>query len=470
MRPSRRAVLAGVAAGLVVPGRVLAAGPVHAMMVGDVGGGRAAIWVRTFAPTAFELRWDTGAGRGMRPGNTGPDGDPTAVLALEGLPPGASITASVWVGGQEAAAVRFRTPSEQKASVKFLWSADLAGQGWGIDPARGYAIFDAMLAEDPDFFVCCGDLVYADGPLPAERVLPDGSVWRNVVADGRDHAAIDEADFRGAYRYHLRDPAYVRFFGQVPLIATWDDHEVVDNFAASAEPRTDAALRAWKAYVPARLGELGLFRVIPRGPLLDLIVLDGRSFRSPNVPGEPASWLGKVQSNALIQALKASKAVWKVVISGQPIGERVHHDFRNRTGQDGPADGSSATAARERELNRVLQATSSVRNVVWLTGDVHHAAAHGYHPDRAIEKSFRPFREYVAGPLHAGVFPAGELDPTFGPERRYVLEVPEPGAGPASGTMSYGRVTLDEEGAFDVSLRDGLGRELFGERLLPEPA
>jgi alkaline phosphatase D len=33
----------------------------------------------------------------------------------------------------------------------------------------------------PDFFVCSGDLIYADGVLPAEKPLADGTVWRNLV-------------------------------------------------------------------------------------------------------------------------------------------------------------------------------------------------------------------------------------------------------------------------------------------------
>ena len=60
-----------------------------------------------------------------------------------------------------------------------------------------------------------------------------------------------------------------------------------------------------------------------------------------------------------------------------------------------------------------------IRNVVWVTGDVHYAAAHHYDPQRARFKEFDPFWEFVAGPLHAGTFGPNDLDGTFGPELRF---------------------------------------------------
>ena len=60
-----------------------------------------------------------------------------------------------------------------------------------------------------------------------------------------------------------------------------------------------------------------------------------------------------------------------------------------------------------------------IRNVVWITGDVHYCAAHHYHPTRAKFTEFHPFWEFVAGPLHAGTFGPNTLDPTFGPEAKF---------------------------------------------------
>ena len=64
--------------------------------------------------------------------------------------------------------------------------------------------------------------------------------------------------------------------------------------------------------------------------------------------------------------------------------------------------------------------TSGVTNTVWLTADVHYAAAHYYNPDKAQFQDFEPFWEFVSGPLHAGTFGPNELDNTFGPEVRFI--------------------------------------------------
>ena len=65
---------------------------------------------------------------------------------------------------------------------------------------------------------------------------------------------------------------------------------------------------------------------------------------------------------------------------------------------------------RELEIARLLNfiEDNRIRNIVWLTADVHYTAAHFYHPARAQFTEFDPFWEFVSGPLNAG---------TFGPQR-----------------------------------------------------
>ena len=61
---------------------------------------------------------------------------------------------------------------------------------------------------------------------------------------------------------------------------------------------------------------------------------------------------------------------------------------------------------RELEIAELLRFIRDrrIRNVVWITGDVHYCAAHHYDPSRAQFTDFHPFWEFVAGPLHAGTF------------------------------------------------------------------
>jgi alkaline phosphatase D len=62
--------------------------------------------------------------------------------------------------------------------------------------------------------------------------------------------------------------------------------------------------------------------------------------------------------------------------------------------------------------------------VVWITADVHYAAATYYDPARAAFSDFTPFWEFVAGPINAGTFGPGDIDRTFGPDVRYVSVPP----------------------------------------------
>jgi hypothetical protein len=58
---------------------------------------------------------------------------------------------------------RFRTAPSDRRSISFTWSGDQAGQGWGIDEARGgMRTYATMLRNRPDFFIHSGDHIYAD--------------------------------------------------------------------------------------------------------------------------------------------------------------------------------------------------------------------------------------------------------------------------------------------------------------------
>ena len=106
-----------------------------------------------------------------------------------------------------------------------------------------------------------------------------------------------------------------------------------------------------------------------------------------------------------------------------------------------------APLGRELELARLLSFVRrrGVRNVVWIAADVHYACAIQYDPSRAAFRDFAPFWEFVAGPLHAGTFGLGELDPSFGPELRFA-SVPRdlaPNRPPSEGLQFFGLAEID---------------------------
>ena len=112
-----------------------------------------------------------------------------------------------------------------------MWSGDTAGGGWGIDEARGgMRTYATMLKSRPDFFIHCGDHIYADCPLHTERKLPNGEVWRNIVTEDKSKIAQTLAEFRGNYKYNLLDKNVLAFNAEVPLFAQWDDHEVTNDW------------------------------------------------------------------------------------------------------------------------------------------------------------------------------------------------------------------------------------------------
>jgi alkaline phosphatase D len=141
--------------------------------------------------------------------------------------------------------------------------------------------------------------------------------------------------------------------------------------------------------------------------------------------------------------------------------------FENGANGDGPARG------RELEIAGLLRfiRDNEIRNVVWLTADVHYTAAHHYDPARAQFREFAPFWEFVSGPLNAGSFGPGKLDNTFGPK---VVFQKHPPAGqtnlpPSAGLQFFGQVDID--GATEVmtvQLKDLTGATLFTQELAPE--
>ena len=100
-----------------------------------------------------------------------------------------------------------------------------------------------------------------------------------------------------------------------------------------------------------------------------------------------------------------------------PLGLVVYHDAGKKWGSEAVAQGNGPALGRELEIADILRFIkhNEIRNVAWITADVHYCATHLYEPGRAQFTDFAPFYEFVSGPLHAGGFGPNELDDTFGP-------------------------------------------------------
>jgi alkaline phosphatase D len=418
-----------------------------------------------------------------------PDSDFTAKALLQGLPAGQDIFyrvrfedhASPTLVG-EAQTGRFRTAPDVRRSVSFVWSGDTAGQGWGIDVARGgMRTFATMRANRPDFFIHCGDSIYADCPIPTEQSLPGGGVWRNIVTEEKSKVAETLSEFRGNYKYNLIDHNVRAFNADVPIFAQWDDHEVTDDWCpgepvaspAYRERRIELlstrANRAFHEFMPIRqtAAEAGrIYRKIPYGPLLDIFMLDMRSYRSSN-RAERAEILGETQLAWLKRELARSQATWKVIAADLPIGLISY---------DAVAQGDGPPRGRELEIADLLSFINhaGIRNTLWITADMHYTAAHYYDPGAAVFKDFHPFWEFVSGPLHAGTWSPGTLDNTFGPQARYQKGCSaEQGENlaPCFGLQFFRHVAIDgTTEIMTVTLKDVDDRNLWSIRLEPSSA
>jgi alkaline phosphatase D len=419
-----------------------------------------------------------------------PDNDFTAKALLEGLPAGEDIfyrvrfqnyAAPTLLG--EAQTGHFRTAPSLRRSVSFVWSGDTAGQGWGIDEARGgMRTFATMLKSRPDFFIHSGDSIYADCPIQAEQNLPDGSVWRNVVTEEKSKVAETLDEFRGNYKYNLLDRNVRAFNAEVPIFAQWDDHEVTDDWCPGEPIASPAyrerniarlaarANRAFHEFMPIRqtpADDGRIYRKIPYGPLLDIFMLDMRSYRTANRPVERAEILGAAQLAWLKRELLRSQATWKVIAADLPIGLISY---------DAIAQGDGPPRGRELEIADLLSFINhaGVRNTIWITADMHYTAAHLYDPNAAVFQDFHPFWEFVSGPIHAGTWSPGTLDNTFGPQAKYQKGCSrEQGENlaPCFGLQFFGHVAID--GATEimtVTLKDVGDRNLWSIRLEPASA
>jgi len=514
MSVSRRQLLASGAglAGLLAAGRAPAAivreaarpATLQGVSSGDVSQGRAIIWSRTDRPARMLVEWSTSERFADATLVRGPDAlettDFTAKLDLGPLPLGERIYYRVqWQDlgdlktlSEPATGSLVMPPAADAAhDLTVVFTGDVCGQGWGIDPARGgLSIFETMRRAQPDLFIHLGDSIYADGPITAEVPLDDGSVWRNITTPEKSSVAQTLEEFRGNYRYNLLDENVRRFNAEVAQIVLWDDHETHNNWyptGQAADPRyseRSSAMLAARAraafleYQPIRhhwRDRERIYRQVRCGPLLDVFAWDMRSYRGANSANRQAkasaetAILGASQLAWLKRRLQASTATWKVIASDMPLG-LVVADGQNfeavANRDDGPPLGRELEIA---DLLRFIK-VAKITGVLFLTADVHYAAAHYYNPAQAKFAEFQPFWEFVAGPAHAGTFGPGQLDATFGPQLKFLSIPPgmKPNRSPAEGFQFFGTLQIAARTkVLTASLSNAAGKELFTVDLEP---
>ena len=203
-----------------------------------------------------------------------------------------------------AASGSFGTPAnkDQWQDVSF---GVVTGQSyWDLDDKQGYHIYPAMRKVGMDFMVPTGDTVYLDSESPRART-----------------EAL--ARFHWHRMYSL--PRHVDFHRWVPGYWEVDDHDswVNDGWPTMKAPwmnplTFDEGFAIYREQVP--MGE-NLYRTVRWGKGLQIWVVEGRMYRSPNnMPDGPKKTIwGKEQLAWLQRTILESNADFRVLISPTPI-------------------------------------------------------------------------------------------------------------------------------------------------------
>lgn len=211
------------------------------------------------------------------------------------------------------------------------------------DRPDGFAIYPAMLALKPDFFVNTGDAVYYDhGPVHA--------------------LTLDLARYHWARVYGF--PTLRDFHRQVGSFFMKDDHDTLTNDSHPADRNGDFTfadgLRVFREQTaPAEPP----YRTIRWGRHLEVWLLEGRDYRSTaeedrtQTPGI----LGAKQMAWLERTLAASDATFRVVITPTPM---VGPDRASK-------DDNLANQGYAVEGTKIRSLLAAHKNLTVITGDRH---------------------------------------------------------------------------------------------------
>jgi alkaline phosphatase D len=187
-----------------------------------------------------------------------------------------------------------------------------------------------------------------------------------------DIAVDDREDRINMHRsdYMLRDVSkdWRELSANVPLYATWDDHDYLNNDLSGIPERftaegRDALRKVWEENWnnPEHDGG-GIYFNTRTGPV-EIIMLDTRSCRKVELRGDYGSYLGMEQLDWLKETLKNSTAPFKIISSGTMWSDYISN------GKD--SWGTWDTCGREEIFSFIEK--EKIPGVVLVSGDRHGA-------------------------------------------------------------------------------------------------
>ena len=253
-----------------------------------------------------------------------------------------------------------------------------------------YNAYELLEREDLDFVVCLGDYVYAESyHAKGKTGVRDDKIGKaNSDNPSIVREAVSLADYRAKYALYRSDKTLRDLHAKFPMVATWDDHEVQDNYAGNApggglDPPSTTRRAQGRGLQGVLRGDadpaLGQEPDLPRAAL--------RQERRPGdarpapVPRRPAvrrrdrsavprarraARLPRARADGLRQAApRNSGAAWKVVgnelmMMNAELPGGNYYGFDNWQGY----------AIEREELLAHIKA-AGIKDVVFITGDIH---------------------------------------------------------------------------------------------------
>jgi alkaline phosphatase D len=394
----------------------------------EVSAHGALLWTRADAAGPVALR----VGGRTFALNATPATDLTVQRRVTGLKAGRAYR-YVFAQGARRAAGHFRTAPapKRRAPIAFALSGDADALGHYND----FQVYDRMARERNDFNVNLGDTIYSDSEVAG--ALP----------------ALTVADKWAKYRQNLAEPNLRKVRAAAAMYNHWDDHEFINDYTRdeSGGGIYDAGVQAFRDYMPVTYSAAnGIYRSFRWGRNLEVFFLDERSFRSAKAsanhvcdspdthqpdlvpalpqrlrdlfgriepslkqPPPPAclaalndpsrTMLGAAQYARFTNAIRRSKATWKVVVNEVPIQQYYALPYDRWEGYE----------AERLKLVRFLQ--DNVRNVVFLSTDNHanlvNTIRYTTLEDAGVSDS--GIYDFVTGPVATRTF-AKEIDDEIG--------------------------------------------------------
>uniref|UniRef100_UPI000D3C76B4 alkaline phosphatase D family protein n=1 Tax=unclassified Variovorax TaxID=663243 RepID=UPI000D3C76B4 len=308
-------------------------------------------------------------------------------VEVQGLSPGRPYWYRFTANGVRSQAGRTRTaPADGDEGTQPVRFAVASCQHY---EQGHYAAYRDMAAQPLDFVVHLGDYIYESsrsGPRVREH---QGGIPTQL------------AGFRDRYALYKTDPHLQAAHAAFPWLVTWDDHEVANDYTGDVSTRTPdaaqflairaAAYQAWYEHmpVPASMRPRGADATIYGrhrfGRMLDLLLTDGRQYRSHHVclAGRSASPLadcaerfaperslfGAAQEAWLARELAAPPARWTVLAQPTLLAEA---DRKRGAGHGYWMDGwDGYAAARARLFDGLAAHQANGGNPLVVSGDVH---------------------------------------------------------------------------------------------------